>query len=140
GTGEKKKLLFVNDPKAKPATIDLAGTEKTGGKGIYILSGDTLMLCLSGPGIDERPKDFGSKEGSQTVLVTLKRVAAEEKKEPAAPAPVAKQALADNDIRKLLLGSWGNQDKNRVEYYTFNDDGSFNATLTWKRAFLKNTF
>jgi hypothetical protein len=35
GTGEKKELLFINNPNAQPATIDLGGSDKTSGLGIY---------------------------------------------------------------------------------------------------------
>jgi uncharacterized protein (TIGR03067 family) len=141
GTGEKKTLLFISDPKANPPTLDLAGSDKTGGKGIYLLAGDTLMVCLSGNGIAERPASFGSDSGSQNILITLQRVNPDKEKEkPAQPAPVLKQSLTDADIQKQLTGTWGYQNKEWVDYNTFNDDGSFSATRTYKRGFLQNVF
>jgi uncharacterized protein (TIGR03067 family) len=134
-TGEKKELLFVNDPKANPATLDLAGTDKSGGKGIYLLSGDTLLVCLSGPGIAVRPTAFASTEGSNTLLMTLKRMAANAPSTAPAslpPAPI-KSHTTDEETRKLLLGTWGHQDKNKVEYYTFNADETFSAMTNFKR-------
>jgi uncharacterized protein (TIGR03067 family) len=139
GTGEKKTILFVTDPKANPPTLDLAGADKVGSKGIYLLSGDTLLVCVSGHGIAERPRDFGSAPGSQAVLLTLKRLAAEPARDPP-PAPVLSQPLTDADIRKHLLGTWGHQNNDAIDYITFNEDGSFSSTRTWKRGFLKNTF
>jgi uncharacterized protein (TIGR03067 family) len=135
GKGEKKELLFVNDPKASPATLDLAGTDQSGGKGIYLLSGDTLMVCLSGPGIAVRPTEFASKEGSNDLLMALKRVADNTPAGAAAavpPAPI-KGRPTDEEARKMLIGTWGHQDKNKVEYYTLNADETFSAMTNFKR-------
>jgi uncharacterized protein (TIGR03067 family) len=135
GKGEKKELLFVNDPKASPATLDLAGADKSGGKGIYLLSGDTLMVCLCGPGIAVRPTEFASKEGSNSLLMTLKRVAANAPSTAPAPLPPApiKGQTTDDETRKMLVGTWGHQDKNKVEYYTLNADETFSAMTNFKR-------
>jgi uncharacterized protein (TIGR03067 family) len=61
------------DPKAKPATIDLAideGPEDAKGKTskcIYKLEGEKLILCVSLPGKD-RPKEFEQNEGEAYVF------------------------------------------------------------------------
>lgn len=141
--GNKKTLLFTTDPQASPPAFDLAGSDKTGGKGIYLSSGDTLMICLSGPEVGVRPTSFTSKAGSQTMLMTLTRV-----KEPLAPAPGAPGAVPvplppapvaavskDDEIRKILIGTWGHQDNDKIERGTFNTDGSFSMTRTWKKAY-----
>src|SRR5262245_41096851 len=82
--GGTRTLLFVTDSKARPATLDLGGAEKTDGKGIYLLADDTLMVCLSGPGVKDRPTAFSSKENSHALLMTLQRVKATTAR-PAAP-------------------------------------------------------
>lgn len=138
-SGQPKELLFVTDPKANPATIDIGGAEATGGKGIYVLAGNTLMVCLSGPGITARPTDFSSREGSHNLLMTLQRVtppAAIPQTQPAAVTPPtpAGGKLTDETIRKLLVGTWGSQDRDKVDYGTFNADGTFSSTRTWKRS------
>jgi hypothetical protein len=35
----------------------------------------------------------------------------------------------------MLLGNWGHQDEDKVEMMTFNPDGTFSATRTWKKGF-----
>ena len=42
-------------------------------KGIYELDGDTLKWAANEPGKTDRPKEFESKEGSERLLLTLKR-------------------------------------------------------------------
>jgi len=64
------------DPSKKPPEIDLTITDgEFKGKtfpGIYQLDGDTLKLCRAQPG-QERPTEFASKKGSDTIFLTLKR-------------------------------------------------------------------
>jgi uncharacterized protein (TIGR03067 family) len=137
-TGEKRTLLFVANSQTSPASLDLGGADKTSGKGIFLIGGDTLMICLSGPGIESRPTEFSSKPGSHALLMTLKRV----KKEAAVPPPppavaVEKKVPTEDNLRRLLIGTWGSQDANKIEYWTFNPDGTFSSTCQWKKALHK---
>jgi uncharacterized protein (TIGR03067 family) len=139
--GERREILFVANPKASPATIDLAGA--SGAKAIYLASGDTLMFCMAGPGIASYPTEFASRPGSHALLMTLKRVQPQPVPgigaivpaiAPPVPAPV-RATLTDAQIRQMLVGTWGHQDRDKVEYLTLNPDGSYSAVWDMKRAF-----
>lgn len=72
------KAKITVDPSKSPKTIDYQVIEgPTKGKkhlGIYALDGDTLKSCFAAPG-DERPKEFGSKEGDKLTFSVWKRSA-----------------------------------------------------------------
>jgi uncharacterized protein (TIGR03067 family) len=61
------------DATTKPKNINIK-PEKEGKEhlGIYELKGDTLRICFARDG-GERPKEFKSQEGSDTMLIVLKR-------------------------------------------------------------------
>jgi uncharacterized protein (TIGR03067 family) len=74
------KGTFKLDPSKKPRAIDMTVTE--GGRdddkgkeahGIYELDKGTLKWCTSMPGVEGRPKEFATKEGTGDLLVTLKK-------------------------------------------------------------------
>src|SRR5262249_46421477 len=44
-----------------------------------------------------------------------------------------KGQTTDDETRKMLVGTWGHQDKNKVEYYTLNADETFSAMTNFKR-------
>lgn len=142
GSFEPRKIAYSVDAKAEPKAIDLVGVSKIGSKGIYLASGDSLMICLADPKAKTRPSDFGAGKGSGRALLVLKRAAANE---PAAtpansikPAAVPVPRTAD-DMRKSLIGTWGHQTDEAVRYYTLNADGSFAAVIEWKKG-LKRLF
>src|SRR5262249_59270775 len=58
----------------KPAANDFIpeDTNEKTIQGIYGLKGDTLKLCMARPGA-ERPPEFTTAEGSNRILVVLKR-------------------------------------------------------------------
>lgn len=72
------KAAMKVDPGKNPKTVDLKileGEEK--GEtvlGVYALEGDSLKLCFGKPGVETRPADFITKEGSENMCVVLKRV------------------------------------------------------------------
>jgi uncharacterized protein (TIGR03067 family) len=66
---------YTADPKKSPAEIDLKPSEKAKDLmfvGVYKIEGDTLTMCLRIGG--KRPEKFESPAGSDSVLMTLKRV------------------------------------------------------------------
>jgi uncharacterized protein (TIGR03067 family) len=78
---ESRESHYKLYPDRKPPAIDV--TSQVGGegekgklfKGIYVLDGDTLKVCMAHPG-DERPAKVESKEGTTIMLIVLKRVKA----------------------------------------------------------------
>src|SRR5262249_26530963 len=135
GTGQKRSVLFVADSKARPKTIDLGGTDKTNGKGIYMLDSDVCMLCIGEPRSPGRPTEFAAPKGSPNILMTLKRIAGNE----IVPvqADVVPPVNKDAELTKSLLGTWGHQDDDWIYLYTLNPDGTFMATQNYKHKFGK---
>ena len=70
GFAKSAPSKFKLDASTKPKAIDI-GDGKKSMAGIYLLDGDSLKLCscLEGP----RPKDFVTKAGDKTNLLTLTR-------------------------------------------------------------------
>ena len=69
-----EEMSYFIDPKKDPGHFDLREPGMQGElmKGIYKLDGDTLIVCLTMKG--DRPAAFTSPAGSETILVTLKRM------------------------------------------------------------------
>lgn len=169
GSFERKSVAFVLNTTVEPKQISLVGATKVGAKGIYMQTGDSLMVCIAGLGEKEAPKEFSTPKNSGRILMTFKRtkdevvpfrpapVAVESKKEtdplitvipfkvndvkvpmaPLEPPPVAPKE--QDNLRKMLIGTWGHQTDDTVTYVTFNPDGSFSMSTKWKRS-IKTVF
>jgi uncharacterized protein (TIGR03067 family) len=72
--GEKEKPAEVTlDPTTKPKNITIKPEgENKEHLGIYELKGDTLKICFAREA-GERPKEFKSEEGTEIMLIELKR-------------------------------------------------------------------
>jgi RNA polymerase sigma factor (sigma-70 family) len=68
-----KSGTYKLDPAKKPKefTVSTNGGETL--NGIYKLDGDTLTICANGVDGGERPTEFASKDGTQVLLLALKR-------------------------------------------------------------------
>jgi uncharacterized protein (TIGR03067 family) len=69
----KQEVTYKLDPSKKPKHIDWMMPNDKLAKGIYLLDGDTLKVCVSEQEGDDRPTEFESKEGSKILLMELKR-------------------------------------------------------------------
>jgi uncharacterized protein (TIGR03067 family) len=73
-SGEVQKATYKEDTSKKPSHIDFTAVEgiQKGQvfKGIFMLTGNRLTLCLARPG-DDRPTEASSKEGSGHILIIL---------------------------------------------------------------------
>lgn len=131
---------FVLSPDARPKQIDLAARGPTRTKGIYMLDGDSLVVCLAAAEARSRPAEFGSAKGSKNLLIWLKRETKAPppnaappvaQKKPAAPTAAELQAR----MSRQLVGTWGHQNSDDVVLITFNPGGSFSSTQTPKQGF-----
>jgi uncharacterized protein (TIGR03067 family) len=134
-TFQRKQLPFVAETSSSPAQFNIAGTEKTGGRGIFLFSKDSLVLCIASRDKD-RPTAFTSLPGSGNLLVTLTRAADDDPYRPPAQ-PTSAANYQDDQLRSVLIGTWGHQDADAIHYFTFNADGSMAATTVWKDNFKK---
>ena len=132
-TYQRKRLPFVVDDTKSPMAFDMAGAEKTGGRGIFMAGKDSLVLCLARRDRD-RPATFASLPGSGNLLVTLKRTTGGGET-PFPGQPPAPPSYEDEQLRRMLVGTWGHQDADSIHYITLNGDGSFTATMQWKDNF-----
>jgi uncharacterized protein (TIGR03067 family) len=134
-TYQRKQLPFVADPSSSPAQFNIAGTERTGGRGIFLYSKDALVLCIASRD-KERPTSFASLPGSGNLLVTLSRAADDDPYRPPAQ-PNSPANYQDEQIRSIIVGTWGHQDADAIHYFTFGGDNSMSATTVWKDNFKK---
>jgi uncharacterized protein (TIGR03067 family) len=131
-TFQRKQLPFLVDETKSPMTVDMGNVQKTGGRGIFMASRDTLVLCLASRD-KGRPTSFASLPGSGNLMVTLKRAASGGT--PGFPQPPSNPSYEDEQLKRMLVGTWGHQDNESIHYITLGGDGSMRATMQWKDQF-----
>jgi len=160
GTNKKREIAFVLNPDQSPKSVDMTASDKVGSKGIYLLDGNSLLLCLCNHDSNERPTYFASTPLNKSSLFSLRRIVpgstpdtsttakpvsqTTEKTTPPATTPVTPpvtppivKPTSDETLKKALIGTWGHQDDERIETFTMNSDGSFSSTWTYKKFFPK---
>lgn len=134
-TYQRKQLPFMVDDSKSPMTVDLAGAQKTGGRGIFMASRDTLLLCLSSRD-KGRPTSFASLPGSGNLLITCRRIANNAPgAQPFPNQPTSPPSYEDEQLKRMLVGTWGHQDNESIHYITLGGDGSLRATTQFKDQF-----
>jgi uncharacterized protein (TIGR03067 family) len=132
-TFQRKQLPFIVDDTKSPMTVDMGNVQKTGGRGIFMASRDTLVLCLASRD-KGRPTSFASLPGSGNLMVTLKRAASGGT--PGFPnQPPSIPSYEDEQLKRMLVGTWGHQDNESIHYITLGGDGNMRATMQWKDQF-----
>src|SRR5690606_8412852 len=122
--------IFTLDPTQYPKGIDLSSRDKQKAAGIYRFDQDRLIVCFSDPEAPGRPKEFSAKQGSKQMLMTLQRSAKPlPPQQPAATKRVSSgttaQVLTDDQVKKMLRGTWKYSDNVGLLFVIFNSDGSF---------------
>jgi uncharacterized protein (TIGR03067 family) len=77
---ENREFTYHLDPDAKPKTIDLDDEKAKVLNCVYSLEGDTLKICGPRKSGEKRPAEVGTKEGSESFLLELKRETKEKTK------------------------------------------------------------
>jgi uncharacterized protein (TIGR03067 family) len=128
-----RQLKFKMHEAGAARTIELTTSDGKLCQGIYRRDRDVLTLCLGDKDSNVRPSDFGSEEGSNTMLVILQAVS-----EPAKPVtpPVVAPSI-DGDNQKRLVGAWGYQDNDAIIRMSLNADNSFSISKESKKVFKK---
>ncbi|MSR50912.1 MAG: TIGR03067 domain-containing protein [Gemmataceae bacterium] len=151
---KKRELAFVLNSDQNPKTIDLTSTDKMGNKGIYMLDSNNLLLCLCAHDSNERPTIFASTSVSKSMLFSMRKLTGNTPivppvvttsntkptptTTPLVPtSPMLTPATSDEQIRKILVGTWGHQDEERIETFTMNSDNTFSSNWTSKKFFPK---
>jgi uncharacterized protein (TIGR03067 family) len=134
-TFQRKRLPFIVDDTKSPMAFDLAGAEKTGGRGIFMAAKDSMFLCMASRD-KGRPTTFASLPGSGNLLVTLKRIGAAGDANSSLPSqPTSVPSYEDEQLRQMLTGTWGHQDADAIYYMTLNADGSMSSIMKYKDNF-----
>ncbi len=130
-------LAFVTNSKGNPKTIDIAGAHSIGSRGIYMRDGDTLMICTRGSEGESRPAMMASLPNSDTFLMTFRRVEGPPAAELPPPPPPPARPTNENNIQKMLIGTWGHQTDEEIVKVTLNADGTFSISTTYKKGIKK---
>jgi uncharacterized protein (TIGR03067 family) len=128
-----RKLKFTLHDDGEAPTIDVTTADGKLCQGVFRRDRDVLTLCLGDKDSNVRPTDFGSEEGSNTMLVILQAVTAKAK--PVDPPVV--QPNADAEQQKRLVGVWGYQDNDGVIRMSLNSDNTFSISKESKKLFKK---
>jgi len=139
--GKKYVKVFSIDATKYPKGIEISTPKRKDGWGIYRFDEDRLVICLADPDEAERPKEFSAEAGSKRMLMVLKRVSAETPIVKKTPTPLQKpkqsgkaaKILTDDEVAKMLVGSWKLKDSAGSLYIAFNSNGTFSTVREYQQ-------
>ena len=128
--GKKSVKLFSINQATYPKQIDVSTKDGAAGWGIYKFDEGKLIVCLSDPKEAARPGKFSAESGSKRMLMVLARSSGVASKPPekVAQQPAPLVSVSDEEIAKLLVGTWKYQDSIGNLFAVFHADGSFSTT------------
>jgi uncharacterized protein (TIGR03067 family) len=102
--GRIEKGTYQLNTAKQPSEIDATTDGRRGTeKGIYVVDGDTLKLCLA-TGAGERPREFATPKGSDQLLIVLRRVVEDPAGDTPAPKPPATKPQGTRRFRMGFTG------------------------------------
>jgi uncharacterized protein (TIGR03067 family) len=130
--------VFTIDATKYPRGIEISTPEGIDTAGIYRFDDGKLVVCLADPREAERPKDFSAEAGSKRMLMVLERTDSNAPSttnaESASPTGggTAGTILTDEQVAKMLAGTWKLNDSAGSLYVTFEPDGKFSTVREYQ--------
>ena len=137
---KRAKTFFVRATEY-PKTIDVQDAQGNVSRGIYQFDQGRIIICATDDVFADRPKEFSAAAGSQRMLLVLKkssgqaRTPAPQKTTPAQePEPAtALTGLSDDDVKKMLVGTWMLNDNAGSLFFSFRQNSAFNTVREQKQ-------
>jgi uncharacterized protein (TIGR03067 family) len=146
--GKKTARLFSLNATVFPRGIEIVTREKTEATGIYEFSAGRLVICLIDPADGPRPTEFSAGAGSKRMLMVLQKTPAmqpasrpvvqatpptqpkasqpQAAPQPAAAKPAVK-VLTDDEVTRLLAGTWRYDDEAGALLVTLSGEGTWSS-------------
>jgi uncharacterized protein (TIGR03067 family) len=141
--GKKYVKVFSVDATKYPRGIEISTPERKDGWGIYQFDKGRLVICLADPDEAERPKEFSAEAGSKRMLMVLQRPSKAPPTTPVSKSTTPQQQpkqsgqagkiLTDEQVTKMLAGSWRLKDSAGSLYVSFNSDGTFSTVREYQQ-------
>ena len=128
--GKKHAKVFAIDATQFPKGFDLLSRDKKEATGIYKFDEGKLVICLSDPDDGPQPTDFSAKKGSKRMLMVMKKISssdATEKPPSSPPLSGGTKILTDEEVTKMLPGSWRYRDDIGALVLTLRSNGTWST-------------
>lgn len=125
--GKKHAKVFEIDNTQIPKGLDLLTRDKKEAIGIYKFDEGKLIVCLVDPEDGPRPDEFSAKKDSKRMLMVLKKVGAPNAKDQPEPTPAARKGSTDEELAKMLRGTWRYRDEYGTLSLTLQENGRWST-------------